>query len=83
MVGRSLSSGLLFKEHLPYADTAEFEATSVLDGQPRLIAYRKSEHYQTLLTVSITIDEWMAAGRRDAATRTATGTDPPAGRKSP
>ncbi len=70
MVGRNLSTGLLFKEHLPYADTAEFEAISVLDGQPRLIAYRKSEHYQTLLTVSITIDEWMAAWRRDTCQQT-------------
>ncbi|MEO6365708.1 MAG: EAL domain-containing protein [Luteimonas sp.] len=67
-VGRSLLDSELFKRELPRAANGTFELTSVLDGKPRLAAYRSLPQYPLVVISGVAHADMLAGWFRFAAT---------------
>lgn len=65
VVGRSLADSEIFRNHLPYADQGVVEAVAVVDGTPRLYAYRALAHYPLVVEAGLSRESIIAPWRHD------------------
>jgi len=65
VVGRSLANSEVFRNHLPYADEGLAEAVAVIDGTPRLYAYRALASYPVVVEAGLSRESIIAPWRHD------------------
>ncbi|HGY9626627.1 sensor domain-containing diguanylate cyclase [Pseudomonas putida] len=65
VVGRSLADSEIFRNHLPYADQGVAEAVAVVDGTPRLYAYRALSSYPLVVEAGLSRESILAPWRHD------------------
>lgn len=65
VVGRSLADSEIFRNHLPYADQGVAEAVAVVDGTPRLYAYRALSTYPLVVEAGLSRESILAPWRHD------------------
>ena len=65
-VGRSLRNSEIFRNHLPHATEGVVEAVAVVDGTPRLYAYRALSSYPLVVEAGLSRESIIAPWRRDA-----------------
>ena len=65
VVGRSLADSEIFRNHLPYADQGVVEAVAVVDGTPRLYAYRALANYPLVVEAGLSRESIIAPWRHD------------------
>jgi len=65
VVGRSLAESDIFRNHLPYAEQGMAEATAVVDGTPRLYAYRALTHYPLVVEAGLSRESIITPWRHD------------------
>ncbi|MGE8466740.1 MAG: diguanylate cyclase domain-containing protein [Pseudomonas putida] len=66
MVGRTLANSEIFRNHLPYASEGVTEAVAVVDGTPRLYAYRALSSYPLVVEAGLSRESIVAPWRQDA-----------------
>ncbi|AYC31754.1 GGDEF domain-containing protein [Pseudomonas cavernae] len=66
LIGASLATGPIFREHLPRSPVGNATLTSVVDGEVRLYSYRHLEHYPLVATAALSQAEVLANWRQDA-----------------
>ncbi|MEG0247587.1 MAG: sensor domain-containing diguanylate cyclase, partial [Pseudomonas sp.] len=66
MVGRTLANSEIFRNHLPYAREGVTEAVAVVDGTPRLYAYRALSSYPLVVEAGLSRESIVAPWRQDA-----------------
>ncbi|WPM28861.1 sensor domain-containing diguanylate cyclase [Pseudomonas sp. P1B16] len=66
MVGRTLANSDIFRNHLPYASEGVAEAVAVVDGTPRLYAYRALSSYPLVVEAGLSRESIVAPWRHDA-----------------
>ncbi|MBC3479633.1 sensor domain-containing diguanylate cyclase [Pseudomonas capeferrum] len=66
MVGRTLANSDIFRNHLPYANEGVAEAVAVVDGTPRLYAYRALSSYPLVVEAGLSRESIVAPWRHDA-----------------
>lgn len=66
MVGRTLANSEIFRNHLPYASEGVTEAVAVVDGTPRLYAYRALSSYPLVVEAGLSRESIVAPWRHDA-----------------
>ena len=66
MVGRTLANSEIFRNHLPYASEGVAEAVAVVDGTPRLYAYRALSSYPLVVEAGLSRESIVAPWRHDA-----------------
>ncbi|WP_339468414.1 sensor domain-containing diguanylate cyclase [Pseudomonas capeferrum] len=66
MVGRTLANSEIFRNHLPYANEGLAEAVAVVDGTPRLYAYRALSSYPLVVEAGLSRESIVAPWRHDA-----------------
>lgn len=65
VVGRSLADSEIFRNHLPYTDQGLVAATAVVDGTPRLYAYRALADYPLVVEAGLSRESIIAPWRHD------------------
>ena len=65
VVGRSLANSEVFRNHLPYANEGLAEAVAVIDGTPRLYAYRALSSYPLVVEAGLSRESIIAPWRQD------------------
>ena len=65
VVGRSLANSEIFRDHLPYASEGLAEAVAVVDGTPRLYAYRALTSYPMVVEAGLSRESIIAPWRHD------------------
>ncbi|CAM3941660.1 Phytochrome-like protein cph2 [Pseudomonas reidholzensis] len=65
VVGRSLANSEVFRNHLPYAREGIAEAVAVIDGTPRLYAYRALTRYPLVVEAGLSRESILAPWRHD------------------
>ncbi|QJQ20871.1 GGDEF domain-containing protein [Pseudomonas sp. SK] len=66
VVGSSLAKSEIFRNHLPYAAEGLVEAVAVVDGTPRLYAYRALASYPLVVEAGLSRESIVAPWRHDA-----------------
>lgn len=65
-IGRDLSQGALFVEHLPRSPSGIAELASSSDGQTRLVAYARLSSYPLIVVVAQSTSEFLATWRHQS-----------------
>ncbi|MFK3683418.1 diguanylate cyclase [Pseudomonas sp. NPDC088890] len=65
VVGRSLANSEVFRNHLPYANEGIAQAVAVVDGTPRLYAYRALSRYPLVVEAGLSRESIIAPWRHD------------------
>lgn len=65
VVGRSLANSEVFRNYLPYANEGLAEAVAVIDGTPRLYAYRALSSYPLVVEAGLSRESIIAPWRYD------------------
>ncbi|RAS28499.1 MULTISPECIES: sensor domain-containing diguanylate cyclase [unclassified Pseudomonas] len=65
VVGRSLANSEVFRNHLPYTNEGLAEAVAVIDGTPRLYAYRALSSYPLVVEAGLSRESIIAPWRHD------------------
>ncbi|MBA1321002.1 sensor domain-containing diguanylate cyclase [Pseudomonas plecoglossicida] len=65
VLGSSLADSEVFRNYLPYANEGMVEAVAVVDGTPRLYAYRALTSYPLVVQAGLSRDAILAAWRQD------------------
>ncbi|WP_028634029.1 sensor domain-containing diguanylate cyclase [Pseudomonas parafulva] len=66
VVGRSLANSEIFRNYLPYTPQGLVEAVAVVDGTPRLYAYRALTSYPLVVEAGLSRESIVAPWRQDA-----------------
>ncbi|WP_049696131.1 MULTISPECIES: sensor domain-containing diguanylate cyclase [Pseudomonas] len=66
LLERNLANSDIFKHHLPYAPQGLVEAVAVVDGTPRLYAYRALASYPLVVEAGLSRESIIAPWRQDA-----------------
>ncbi|MGE8478758.1 MAG: diguanylate cyclase [Pseudomonas shirazensis] len=65
VLGSSLADSEVFRDYLPYANEGVVETVAVVDGTPRLYAYRALTSYPLVVQAGLSRDAILAAWRQD------------------
>lgn len=65
VLGSSLADSEVFRDYLPYANEGVVETVAVVDGTPRLYAYRGLTSYPLVVQAGLSRDAILAAWRQD------------------
>ena len=65
VVGHSLANSEVFRHHLPHASEGLVEAVAVVDGTPRLYAYRALARYPLVVEAGLSRESIIAPWRHD------------------
>lgn len=65
VLGSSLADSEVFRDNLPYANEGVVETVAVVDGTPRLYAYRGLTSYPVVVQAGLSRDAILAAWRQD------------------
>lgn len=65
VLGGSLADSEVFRDYLPYANEGVVETVAVVDGTPRLYAYRALTSYPLVVQAGLSRDAILAAWRQD------------------
>ncbi|MDR2307499.1 MAG: sensor domain-containing diguanylate cyclase [Paucimonas sp.] len=65
VIGRSLASSDIFRHYLPYASEGVAEAVAVVDGTPRLYAFRALSSYPLVVEAGLSRESIIAPWRHD------------------
>ncbi|WP_248920368.1 sensor domain-containing diguanylate cyclase [Pseudomonas entomophila] len=65
VIGRSLAASAIFRNHLPYTSEGVAEAVAVVDGTPRLYAFRALSSYPLVVEAGLSRESIIAPWRHD------------------
>ncbi|MDH0301728.1 MULTISPECIES: sensor domain-containing diguanylate cyclase [unclassified Pseudomonas] len=65
VIGRSLANSEIFRNYLPYASEGVAEAVAVVDGTPRLYAFRALSSYPLVVEAGLSTESIIAPWRHD------------------
>ena len=68
-IGTDLSSGTIFRDHIPYDPAGNAWVVSKIDGVPRLVSYQKLEIFPGYAIVSVGRDDVFASWKADMITQ--------------
>lgn len=69
VIGRSLAASAIFRNHLPYTSEGVAEAVAVVDGTPRLYAFRALSSYPLVVEAGLSRESIIAPGATTCSSR--------------